>query len=282
MIIDVSTYQGTPNFQTVKAAGVTLCIMRSGYLTNGAFITDRVYLTNRTAARTAGLPVGNYLYNGPMDPATAANAQHTIMDYHPGEPVVIDVEGNAPWTPDNVLTWAQRMLALGVRIQDLGVYMSESLEQRLDWTPVANLGLFLWDADYNTNPPVKHWPHWTLWQYTSSGTIPGIAGRVDISNTIPGFPTPTTPTTKKRNIMNSYGLLKSDTTGNICLIRNIDGAAKSIGYIEYAGYLSTGLTVETVPDAQLTAYLTAHPWTEPTPPTNLLNDLTALITKYTT
>src|SRR5260370_17663774 len=40
----------------------------------------------------------------------------------------------------------------------------------------------LWIAAYGTSPIMPAaWPAWTLWQYTSQGTVPGISGRVDLS-----------------------------------------------------------------------------------------------------
>jgi GH25 family lysozyme M1 (1,4-beta-N-acetylmuramidase) len=41
----------------------------------------------------------------------------------------------------------------------------------------------LWIASYDTSSPSlpSGWPSWTLWQFTSSGNIPGINGDVDVS-----------------------------------------------------------------------------------------------------
>ena len=41
----------------------------------------------------------------------------------------------------------------------------------------------LWIASYDTSSPSlpSGWPSWTLWQFTSSGSIPGISGDVDVS-----------------------------------------------------------------------------------------------------
>lgn len=44
----------------------------------------------------------------------------------------------------------------------------------------------LWVASYDVSDPVlpAGWSSWTLWQYTSTGNIPGIDGEVDVSNFI--------------------------------------------------------------------------------------------------
>ena len=42
----------------------------------------------------------------------------------------------------------------------------------------------LWVAAYDVSDPVlpAGWSTWTLWQYTSTGSVPGISGDVDVSN----------------------------------------------------------------------------------------------------
>lgn len=44
----------------------------------------------------------------------------------------------------------------------------------------------LWVAAYDVSEPVlpAGWANWSLWQYTSTGNIPGIEGEVDVSNFI--------------------------------------------------------------------------------------------------
>ena len=45
----------------------------------------------------------------------------------------------------------------------------------------SNLDCPLWLAQYNTAPNLipAAWPTWTFWQYTSSGSCPGVGGDVD-------------------------------------------------------------------------------------------------------
>lgn len=51
-------------------------------------------------------------------------------------------------------------------------------------------GVLLWTSRYGTNdgtvqnempPKTAPWPDWTMWQYTSFGTFPGVSGRCDLS-----------------------------------------------------------------------------------------------------
>jgi len=199
--IDISTYQGHPDFAAVKAAGVQLVIMREGGADGGLYL-DKVYLANRAAARAQGLPIGSYFFNGPaIAPAACADWMLANGDYRPGDLMILDVEGaGLAWSPAQVLVWVQRMLARGVRIADIGVYMSASPERSQDWSAVAATGAFLWVASYGTNngspgtpPKPTHWAAWSLWQYTSTATCPGVAGRVDTSMIAAGFPASTHP-----------------------------------------------------------------------------------------
>lgn len=203
--IDISKWQGAPDFAAVKASGVTLVIAKQGGADDGLY-TDRQYASNRAGIRAAGMLLGSYFFNGPgTTPAGAADYLFAGMDYHPGDLAVLDIEGSGiAWSPAQALVWVQRMLAHGVRVQDLGVYMSASPERAQDWSAVAAAGVFLWVASYGSNsgspgtpPRPAHWAAWSLWQYTSNGNISGINGRVDVSEIAAGFPVPVTPPKKK-------------------------------------------------------------------------------------
>lgn len=199
--IDISYWQGHPNFPQVKAAGVQLVIMKCGGGEGGKLYTDSVYIANRTAARAQGLPVGSYFFNGPVDPTAAANYQWSVIDWRPGDVVAIDVEnstGLTMWTPAQVLAWVKQMLAHGVPATLILVYMSSSVTA-LNWAAVRALGVGLWVAQYGTNngqpqgsPATHGWP-WSLWQYTSVATCPGVSGRVDTNQLAPGWPGGGTP-----------------------------------------------------------------------------------------
>ena len=97
----------------------------------------------------------------------------------------------AAWSPGQVLTFAQRVIArLGVAPL---IYMSSSLTHQ-DWSQVIAVGCRLWVAQYGANdgtpgtqPSSGAWPSWSMWQYSSSGTVPGIAGRVDVNVISPSF-----------------------------------------------------------------------------------------------
>lgn len=180
-IIDISYWQGYPDFTQVKASGVTDVIMRAANGEKNLFVDSR-YIPNRTAARALGLRVGSYFFNGPAaSPTASADYYIAAIDYRPGDLVALDVEGPAGimWNPAQALEFVNRVKAvLGVAPM---VYMSSSVTHAMDWSAVVASGAKLWVAQYGPTPIVSYWSSWALWQYTSIGSVPGISGNVDIN-----------------------------------------------------------------------------------------------------
>ena len=100
--IDTSSWNGHPDFGQVKASGVTLVIGKASDGELGRLTHDSVYAANRDAARAAGLRVGAYFFNGPVDPTAAADDLFAISDYRPGDVLAIDVENFAGQVGDFV------------------------------------------------------------------------------------------------------------------------------------------------------------------------------------
>lgn len=193
--IDISRYQGVVNFNAVKAAGVGVVIAKLGGGDAGQYL-DAMWAANRNGIRAAGLLLGSYYFNGPGSSPTAAADFHIAnADWRSGELLIIDVEGSGiAWSPDQVFEWVNRILQHGVPASHIGVYMSASVVRAYNWAPVSALGVFLWAASYGANtgtpgtpPAIAHWSSWSLWQYTSNGSIPGVPGRVDVSQLAPGW-----------------------------------------------------------------------------------------------
>ena len=209
-VIDISTYQGAVDFAQVRAAGVGRVIAKMGGGDAGVYV-DTEWAANRAGIRAQGLALGSYFFNGPGDtPTQAADFQFANIDHQPGDWVVIDVEGHGiAYTPAQADEWAARMLWHGVPASDLLIYMSRSVENSEDFSQIKALGVLPWIADYGANtgqpgtpPHTVNWPSWALWQYTSNGSIPGVAGRVDLSIASPSFAdTKITPLTTQEDTM---------------------------------------------------------------------------------
>lgn len=240
--IDISSWQGNPNFAQIKAAGVQLVIMKAGGGEPGTMYTDRVYKANRAAARAQGLPVGSYFFNGPVDPTAAADFHWSICDYRAGDLVAIDVEnstGVTRWNPAQVLAYCQRMIAHGVPARNILVYMSSSVTRAADWSAVAGLGTSLWVAQYGTNngqpqgsPSIKYWGAWAIWQYTSTATCPGVSGRVDTNLIAAGW---ASVNEQKEEIDMPQGFYpRNKDTGSIYYMETLTSPLLPLGQTEWA------------------------------------------------
>ena len=68
--IDVSHWQGTIDWDKVKAAGIKFAIIKAGG-SDAGFYTDSRWEANYTGAKSAGIPIGAYYFVG-KDCVTAA------------------------------------------------------------------------------------------------------------------------------------------------------------------------------------------------------------------
>lgn len=184
--IDVSRWQGNINWAQVAQSGVTSVILKCGGSDDGAY-TDKTFEANYQGAKAAGLKVGVYYFVGKdfftVD-AGIANANHCLrilngrpLDY----PVYCDVE--AP-PSGRKFELTQATLAFCATIQNggykMGIYGSDisGFKDRMDYnTIILNPDISLWVARYGSQP--KYATKWDIWQSSSSGSVPGISGRVD-------------------------------------------------------------------------------------------------------
>ena len=191
--IDVSYHQGTIDWQQVAAAGKRFAFVRASA---GTLTADAEYAANRAGARAAGIAVGAYHYanpdSAPNDASNEAgwflsNATIASGDLIPE----LDFEASNGLDPAALTAWAQTWLsqvsaATGVRpiIYTNPNFWSTSMADT-DWF-ARNGYTVLWIAHWTTAPaptiPAGNWGGvgWTFWQHSSSGTVPGIGGPVDL------------------------------------------------------------------------------------------------------
>ncbi len=189
--IDVSSHQGTIDWDAVKEAGIDFAMIRLGYrgYTQGGLALDDNYVTNIETALESKMPVGVYFFSQAVSyeegVEEAEYVLKNIADYDVRYPVVIDTE---------------KMEAEGARANDISneertdaiVGFCETI-QKAGYTPMiyANRNWYaqnldmdrlgdyqLWLAQYSNVPDFPYL--FTGWQYTSEGSVPGITGQVDI------------------------------------------------------------------------------------------------------
>lgn len=182
--IDVSSYQGTIDWQQVSTACLGFAYVRI----SGGTTPDTNAAANLTGARATMVAVGEYQY---FHPAQDVSAQAQLMiagaNHEPGDlPPAIDVETTDGLGRNQVIASIQSWLttvedALGVRplIYSNPTFWSVRIHAK------SLTAYPLWIANYTTASeptlPVGGWPGgWALWQYRRTGHVPGIGTQVDL------------------------------------------------------------------------------------------------------
>jgi lysozyme len=188
--IDVSRWQGAPNWAQAKAAGVRFVIAKA---TQGTSWVDPQWARNRTRLRANSIPFSAYHFAEPeTTPGDAvAEADHFVntarLDRRNLLPV-LDLERHNDMSAEQLRDWVAAWLArveARLRIKPL-IYTSPSfwVERMGNTTWFADNGYGLWIAHWNVETPTvpaNNWGGrgWTLWQYAVKGGLPGFEGKVD-------------------------------------------------------------------------------------------------------
>lgn len=179
--IDVSYYQDTIDWDAVKGAGIGFGITR---VNHGGFFDPKFY-ENWDAMKARGMIRGAYQFFNPDDDV-AAQAQ-TLIDavgvLGPGDlPAVLDVEVTNGVGPATISSRVQQWVDL--------------VEAATGKPPIIYTGSYFWNDNVGTTAVNDHplwiahytsgcpnlptaWSDWAFHQYTSTGSVPGIAGNVD-------------------------------------------------------------------------------------------------------
>jgi lysozyme len=161
-IVDLSHWNGAPDFAAAKAAGLQAVILKA---TEGVSGVDPAFATNRAAARTVGVPTGAYHFIVGGD--GAAQAAHFLSVAQPGDLLALDFEEN-PFGLS--ATYADAAAFIGALPVTPVLYCGGYLKG-LGAAPAGLTACPLWLSEFGPTPrlPVG-WADWTLWQY-SDGTV---------------------------------------------------------------------------------------------------------------
>lgn len=197
-MIDVSHWNGAIDFAKVSAAGVKAVYAKA---TGGAFNTDDTFEANIKNARAQGLLVGAYHFMLSQQDANAQAAHFlsVIEKYKLDLVPVVDVEWDMKAKHDQWLSVpaAKRVAMVGsfcdaVRTRTgrlPAIYTATSW-----WRPMIGLvksyktvkfgDCPLWIARYakTVGPLPAPWSSYAIWQYSATGSVPGIKGNVDLDS----------------------------------------------------------------------------------------------------
>jgi lysozyme len=191
--IDVSNHQVAIDWTKVASFGIEFALIKA---TEGTTFRDPSFAANWSAAKANGLARGAYhfpradLGTNPRDEADHFLAIVGSQGLDVGDLLALDIE-DSPGSPQpaDLLDWVSTWLAhvrANVGFRPL-IYSTAGYLAGHNLTNKAELGEHgMWLASwFNTRPttfpaPPAGWPLVAVHQWTSKGSVPGIAGLVDL------------------------------------------------------------------------------------------------------
>lgn len=190
--VDVSKYQGNIDWNQVKASGIEFAIIRVGYrgYGTGVLVEDSTFRQNIKGATAAGLKVGLYFYSQAINETEAVEEASMVISlcqgYNISYPIYFDTEKVAGDTgrADNI-SRAQRTanaVAFCETIRNsgykAGVYSYASwFYNQLNMASLSPYSI--WIAQYRNELSFDY--NYDIWQYSSTGSVPGIPKPTDMN-----------------------------------------------------------------------------------------------------
>lgn len=225
-LIDVSKHQGKIDWAKVKAVGnIDGVILRCGYGRDILKQDDERFKENADACIRYGIPFGVYLYSyaKTIDDAKS-EAEHVLRLIAPYKdnlsyPVYYDLEEAG--TERGAV---ERAIVFGDIIEKEGYWCGIYANQYW-WRNYLKSGLnrfTKWVAKYSVSKPSGISGTYDIWQYSSSGTVAGINGRVDMNICYRDFPAEIRKQTSTEEVSKYYGKYTGSS-------ERIDEVFKAIG-----------------------------------------------------
>ena len=184
--IDVSYHNGTIDWKRVKQSEVEYAIIRCGYGTNDKSQDDKKWEENVKGCTDNNIPYGVYLYSyADTVEKASSEADHAIRLLQGKKfkyPVYYDLEEDAirkklskTEIANIAKTFCNKLSAKGYTV---GIYANK------DWftnylTDSCFNNWTKWVAQYNT--VCNYQGKYDMWQCSSTGSVPGISGKVDLN-----------------------------------------------------------------------------------------------------
>ena len=190
-VVDVSYYQKDINWEKFKnesdCYGV---ILRLGFYQT----LDKKFIQNLNELKRLNIPYGIYLFSysttlsGAKKEANFTNNMISTYDINPTLGIYYDIESwNAKNSSSNEISKDMYNKIVEEYINTVNNYNGGKYKVKVysgRWYAMNRLGETAknhvdWVAEYNST--CKYDGAYSMWQYTSNGSVPGIDGRVDIS-----------------------------------------------------------------------------------------------------
>lgn len=221
--IDVSQYQGNVDWNQVKGAGIAFAMLRGGYGKNNV---DPYFHQNASACQKLGIPFGiywfSYAYNAQMAAQEAEYCAALAKQYKVTWPLAYDLEY------DTVRYAAQQGITIGKALATtmtaafcdkvkasgyIPMYYS-NLDYYRTMFDTERLPYDLWFAQYASAASVSDM---AMWQYTSTGSVPGISGNCDRNYSYKDYGKGTVSPEPAPSVPDIYTVQSGDTLSGIAL-----------------------------------------------------------------
>src|SRR5438132_8325778 len=182
--VDVSHFNGSIDWAAVHRSGRAFAVAAIG---DGLY-QDPTFAGHWSAIRASGMIRGAYqFFRAGVDPVAQANiAVAAVGKLGPGDlPVALAIEGASMAGLPAATIVARVSIWMDVVQRGTGkapiVYTGYYA-----WNGAVGSGAFgshpLWISSFGVPSPALPvgWNRWTFWQYSSSGSVPGIGGRADV------------------------------------------------------------------------------------------------------
>ena len=189
--IDVSWWQKDIDWEQVKAAGVDFAMIRAGWRGSeqGVLAEDTYAQANYQGATAVGIKVGAYFFSQAISVEEAEEEARYLLDiikdWNVEMPVVfdweyIDDESRTANMDARTLTDCTKAFCEVVRGAGYQPMVYFNANHSYDRIYIRELTDYpFWLARYDT---VLDYPYKVdIWQYTETGSVPGISGNVDIN-----------------------------------------------------------------------------------------------------
>ena len=197
--IDVSSNNGVIDWAKVKADGIDFVIIRAMHWSNASnsYVMDTMFVQNVYGAKSAGLLVGAYWFSEAFNGTEAAQEVQFIANSAEWKNlkqagVVLDMPFYIDYEDYNWLnqhtTYESRTEAVRTGMDcaeqmlgtQSGFYTSDNYAQSwFNGQQLINEGYNAWIARWSSTAPQMS--GYVMWQYSNSGTVNGINGRVDLN-----------------------------------------------------------------------------------------------------
>lgn len=201
--IDLSHWNGYVDFNEVAKAGYDFAILKCGG-SDAGFYRDSKFEENYYKAKAAGIYVGSYYFVGSKciskedGEADAERFINLVKGKKFEYPLYLDFEAPPARTKAGN---TEAAIAFCDRLEKAGYYAAiyasdiSGFKERLNLEDLRRFDK--WVARYGSAP--SYVKNYGMWQYSSTGKVPGIDGNVDLNISYYDF-----PDIMKRHHLNGY------------------------------------------------------------------------------